>query len=95
MKWMAIENEVEGACWEHTDAVLKEEAFQIFQLYLTTRLREIYFNEHHQAVLILETPDRQTTLNILNELPLVKQGLITFNLMELRPYNGYEQLMMS
>ncbi|MDR0294771.1 MAG: hypothetical protein LBH91_01060 [Prevotellaceae bacterium] len=93
MKILAIEKEVEGVSWDNTDDLLAQEAQHVFQLYLSDKLREIYFTEDKNAVLILETENKTTAKKLLNALPLVKFGKIRFELMELRPYTGYERIM--
>ena len=93
MKILALEREIEGTIWEHTETLLEQEAQHVFQLYFSDCLREIYFTEKKNAVLILETKDKETAEKLLNELPLVKSGKIKFEIMELRPYSGYERIM--
>ena len=93
MKVLALEKEIEGITWEHTGKLLEQEAQHIFRLYLSDCLREIYFTEDKNAVLILETTDRKTAEKLLNDLPLVKARKIRFEIMELKPYTGYERIM--
>ena len=93
MKILTLEKEIEGAIWEHTERILEQEAQHVFQLYLSDSLREIYFTEDKNAVLILETKDRKTAEKLLNDLPLVKLNKIRFEVFELRPYTGYERIM--
>lgn len=92
MKILAIEKESKGVDWNDLDELLKAEAQHIFQLYLSDSLREIYFTENKNAILILETSDKESALNLLETLPLVKSGKIQFDIMELRPYTGYERI---
>ena len=90
---LAIEKEIEGAIWEHIEKLLEQEAQHVFQLYLSDCLREIYFTEDKNAVLILETADRKTAEKLLNDLPLVKSNKIGFEIYELRPYTGYARIL--
>ena len=92
MKILALEREIEGAKWEDTENLLAQEAQQVFQLYLSDSLREIYFTEDNNAVLILETQDKRAAESLLKALPLVKAGKIRFDIMELKPYTGYERI---
>lgn len=92
MKILAIEKESKGVDWNDLDELLKAEAQHIFQLYLSDSLREIYFTENKNAILILETSDKESALTLLETLPLVKSGKIQFDIMELRPYTGYERI---
>ena len=93
MKILAIENEIEGAEWDNSEDVLKDEAQHVYNLYLSDSLREIYFTENKNAVLMMETEDKKTAIKLLDTLPLVKSGKIKFEVMELRPYTGYERIM--
>jgi hypothetical protein len=88
VKILALETETLGATWDSLEALLKKEAQHVFELYLSDTLREIYFAENRNAVLILETKDKSTAKKILDFFPLVKSGKIKFELMELRPDNG-------
>jgi hypothetical protein len=92
MKILAIEKEIEEVEWEHTGKLLEQEALHVFRLYLSGSLREIYFTESKNAVLIMETKDRETAEKLLNDLPLVKSGKIRFEIWELSPYTGYERI---
>ena len=92
MKILAIEKEIEGVKWDNIEDVLEQEAQHVFQLYLSDSLREIYFTEDKNAVIILETDDKKTAKELLDSLPLVKNRKIRFDIMELRPYNGYERI---
>jgi len=92
MKVLAIEKEIEGVKWDEMKDLLEQEAQHVFQLYLSDSLREIYFTENKNAILILETNNRETAKEILDSLPLVKNRKIRFDIMELRPYSGYERI---
>lgn len=92
MKILAIEKEMEGVNWNNLEDLLKDEALHVYNLYLSNSLREIYFTEDKNAVLILETENMEIAIKLLDSLPLVKSGKIKFKIMELRPYTGYERL---
>lgn len=93
MKILAIEKEIEGAGCDNLEDLLKDEAQHVFNLYLSDSLREIYFTEDKNAVLVIETEDKKTAGILLDSLPLVKSKKIRFDIMELRPYPGYKRLM--
>jgi hypothetical protein len=93
MKILAIENEKEVIAWDTLEELLKEEATHVYNLYLSDSLREIYFTESKNAVMIMETDNRKTAIELLDDLPLVKSGKIKFEVMELRPYTGYARIM--
>lgn len=92
MKILAIEREIKGVSWENSSELLREEAKHVYQLYLADILREIYFNENKCAILVLETQDMKCAKEVLDNLPLVKSGMIEFEIMELRPYTGFDRL---
>ncbi len=92
MKILAIEREIKGVSWENSSELLREEAKHVYQLYLADILREIYFNEKKCAILVLETQDMKCAKEVLDNLPLVKSGMIEFEIMELRPYTGFDRL---
>ncbi len=53
----------------------------------------MYFRDDKpEAVLILEAKDLSEAKMKLAQLPLVKNGLITFELIPLKPYHGFERL---
>ena len=92
MKVLAIEKEIGGVDWSNRDEILKQEALQVYQLQKQGIVREIYFNQNHCAVIILECERATVAKNTLNELPLVKNRLIEFEIMELSPYNGFDRI---
>jgi hypothetical protein len=79
--------------WNNLGDLLKDEAQHVFHLYLSDSLREIYFTENKNAVLVLEVANKHAANELLEALPLVKYGKIQFETMELRPYTGYERIM--
>lgn len=93
MKVLAIEKEIEGITWSTENDTLEKEALQVYQLYLSGYLREIYFNEQHCAVLILECESIDKANELLSSLPLVIKNRIKFELMQLNPYTGYERIL--
>jgi hypothetical protein len=92
MKFLAIEKEITSESVAFTGELLREESYRVHQLYLAGILREIYFNDDHCAVLMLECEGREVAEQTLASLPLVQNGLIRFELMELKPYTGYERI---
>jgi DNA topoisomerase VI subunit B len=71
---------------------LVDETLKVWDLYLKEFIREIYFTEERNAVLLLECKDKAEAQHLLNQLPLVKQNLIIFEVYELHPYTGYSIL---
>ena len=73
--------------------LLKQESRTVWELYKQKIIREIYFRtDRKEAVLIMECSDVGEAEKILNTLPLVREKLISFDLIPLRPYDGYEIL---
>ena len=92
MKILAIEKELKETNWEEQSQLLKKEAIQVYQLQIKDNIREIYFNEKKQAILILECQDKNEASKYLKTLPLVQKGIIDFTLMELNPYTGFSRI---
>jgi muconolactone delta-isomerase len=93
MKILAIEQEVPGITAEAFKPHLKAEAARAWELYQAGVFRELYFQkDRHSAVLILECADVEEAQTVLNTLPLVKEGLITFEIIPLVPYPGFSRL---
>ncbi len=88
MKILAIETELKKLNAESDKEILKAEARAVLELQQKDILREIYFDDNHCAVLILECPVKTEARKILSELPLVKSGYISFEIKELHPYKG-------
>lgn len=93
MKILAIEKELQPVDWKNETNTLIEEAKTVYKLMLSDFLREIYFTENKDAVLILECESKEIAEQILQELPLVQKQIIGFELMELNPYTGLSRLM--
>ena len=93
MKVLAIEKDVPGVSREQFTPHLKAEAAKAWELYKAGIFREIYFRQDKpQAVIMLECKDSDQAKQILDTLPLVREGLISFELMPLGPYPGFERL---
>ena len=92
MKILAIEKELKDVDWSNKSCILEQEARHVHELYISEYLREIYFNEDNNAVLIMECKSLEHAKEILDELPLVKEKLIKFKIMQLNPYTGYKRI---
>ena len=93
MKILAMEIEVEGIKPEQYEPHLKAEAQRAWELYQSGVIRELYFRaDRSEAVLILECADVNEAQQLLASLPLVKAGLITFEVIPLVPYPGFARL---
>ena len=92
MKILAIEEELQKLILEDESTILKNEAEEVYKLYLDGFIREIYFNEKNCAVILLECKNKKEAKSLLDELPLVKNKVIKFKLTELKPYTGFSRL---
>jgi hypothetical protein len=92
MKLLAIEKDNTTVNWSEEKEVLVNESYQVYELMQRDIIREVYFTEADNAVLILECNSKENAADVLATLPLVKAGLISFELMELRPYTGFDRI---
>ena len=93
MKILAIEKETPGAALTEYQPHLRDEAAHVYQLYQAGVIRETYFHQqHHTAVLLLECADAAAAQLVLDTFPLVRAGLITFEVLPLVPYTGLARL---
>ncbi len=93
MKILAIEKELQSVDWSKATEVLSKEAESVYLLMCKDYLREIYFTEDKNAVLILECQSKSEAKQLLSKLPLVEKGIVDFELMVLKPYTGFSRLM--
>jgi len=93
MKILAMEKEVSGVTPERFGPHLKAEAVRAWELYQAGELRELYFRQdRHDAILVLECANVEEAHQVLDTLPLVQEGLITFDVIPLIPYSGFSRL---
>ena len=85
MKLLAIEQDVPGTTPDDFSPLLRSEALRVWELQQAGILREIYFIKDE-----CETLD--AAQEIVETLPLVKAGLITFEILPLIPYPGLARL---
>ncbi len=96
MKILALERELPGAPPEKFQRLGREEARRVWELHQAGVLRELYFRgDQPAAVFMLECDSLEEAASVLLELPLVKAGLIEFDLIPLRAYTGFARLFMS
>jgi hypothetical protein len=93
MKILALERNRPGITNSDFEPHLKAEAQAVSDLMQSGTIREIYFRDNTpQAVIILEAESAQAAQETLARLPLVKAGLIKFQVIGLRVYPGLERL---
>lgn len=71
---------------------LEAEAQKAWELHQEGLIRELYFTDEHCAVLVLEARDKAHAREIVDQLPLVQQKLIDFELLVLTAYPGFARL---
>ena len=93
MKILAIEHALPSASPEDFQRCAQEEAARAWELYQQGLIRELYFRaDRPEAVLVLECPDLAAAQRALDSLPLVRNGLIIFELIPLAAYPGFARL---
>ncbi len=93
MKILAIEQEVPGVTDEEFAPHLKAEAARAWALHQAGVIRELYFRaDWSGAVLVLECASVEEAADVLATLPLVKAGLIGFDIIPLKAYPGFSRL---
>jgi len=92
MKILAIEKEQPNVKDSDYQPFLEAEARKAWELQQEGMIRELYFTEEHCAVLILEARDKDHAREIVDQLPLVQQKLIDFDLIALTAYPGFARL---
>jgi hypothetical protein len=93
MKILALEKEFDGIASEEFQKYSKAEALYVWELYKSEKIREIYFRgDYNSAVIILECKNVDEAKETLAGLPFVKNKLIYFDIVPLKPYPGFERL---
>lgn len=93
MKILAMERDVPGINGDQFKPHLKAEALRVWELYQNDIFRELYFDkDQHNAVIIMECKDIEEARAALQTLPLVREGLIDFEVIALQPYSGFSRL---
>jgi len=93
MRILALEHDAPGLSDADFQPHLRAEAGRVWELQQAGVLRELYFRQDEDAaVLVLECADADEARRVLETLPLVRAGLITFEIIPLRPYPGLARL---
>ncbi len=92
MKILALEIELKRTDNVTSKEILREEAMSVNNLQEKGILSEIFFDENHCGVLLLECSGKTEAEEILSQLPLVKHRFIRFEIKELHPYTGLSRL---
>ncbi len=93
MKVLALEHDKPDLASADFAPHLQGEARVIWELIQAGAIREIYFREDRsEAVIMLEAADASAARELLAQLPLVRHGLIEFEVIGLQPYPGLSRL---
>ena len=92
MLYLALEKELKKIPASRKKSLLKQEAETVSQLHRAGIIRQIYFSERHEAVIIFELGSLDEVNDVLASLPLVKGDYIIFELFELHRYTGFSRL---
>jgi hypothetical protein len=94
MKFLSIEIENQPVNWKEIDPeLLKAEARCLFDLQQADRIRQVYFTaDTKSAVIEWECDSIDKVYAFIETFPLVKAGLIRFNVIPLVPYSGFNRL---
>ena len=93
MKIFALEHEAPNATADGFQRYAKDEARKVWELVKAGVIRELYFRvDRSEAVLVLECQTVDEAREALSTLPFVQNKLITFELIPLKAYPGFERL---
>jgi muconolactone delta-isomerase len=93
MKILAIEHELPNTVAEDFQRYANEEARRTWDLHQSGLIRELYFrSDQDEAVLVLECASVEEAQQTVGDLPFVREGFITFELIPLKAYPGFERL---
>ena len=82
-----------GLTREEAAALGRAEARRSWELYQAGIVREITFRaDAHRSVMFLEAPDEAAAREALGSLPFVRAGVLAFEVIGLRPYDGWARL---
>jgi muconolactone delta-isomerase len=93
MRILALEHDLVHTTRPDLHDILRAEAAAVWDLQKRGVIRDIWFTaSRRRAIILLECTGALEARNHLAELPLVRQGLSEFELLELTAYDGFERL---
>lgn len=94
MKILTLEIENYPVVWNKVEpALLRSEAKRVYELEQEDLIRHMYFRaDTKSAVIEWEANSIETVTQLLDDFPLVKAGLIHFEIIPLIPYTGFNRL---
>jgi len=92
MKILAFEHKLPGATADQFQQYANDETSKVSEYLQTGIIHELYFRaDKDEAVLILDCQSIDKARKILEALPFARENLITFELLPLKAYSGYER----
>lgn len=92
MQYLVQTSDAPGVEWNEQAVALRAEAERAYGLWKNGTIRQLWFTEAGDAVLLLECGSKAHAKRVLSTLPLIKQRLLTYTLTELRVYTGFDRL---
>lgn len=77
---------------EQQEKQRKAEAQAVWKLVASGVLRSIHFHDGPGALLALETGSKAEAEKIVSALPMVNAGVVTYEILHLKPFVGFEDL---
>jgi hypothetical protein len=88
-----VDTSFPGLTREEAAALGRAEARRAWELHQAGIVREITFRtDAHRSIMFLEAPDEAAAREALGSLPFVRAGLLAFEVIGLRPYDGWARL---
>jgi len=92
MQFLVLTEDAYEVDWTDQQDLLKAEARTVWKLQRSGALRSIWFTQAHDAVLLFEADDEDAVQEVMEIMPLVREGLLTYTVLGLQPYTGLERL---
>ncbi len=92
MQYLVLTHDAMKIEWDTQTTLLHAEARKVLELQTGGHIRNIWFNEDNDAVLLLEADSHEAAKKKIDELPLVMNHMIKYEILALYPYTGYTRL---
>ena len=93
MQYLVTTSDKGDIDWKEKGPILKKEAKYIWELASKGVVRNIWFTEKTKdAILIFEAESERAVREAMDSAPLVAEGLLVYEVVGLRPYDGFERL---
>jgi hypothetical protein len=92
MQYLVQTSDASDVDWSKQAVTLRAEAERAYALWKDGTVRQLWFTEAGDAVLLLECVSKAHAKRVLATLPLIKQRLLTYTITELKVYTGFDRL---